>query len=410
MSRGPGPGRTNAPGPHVFLVAGEESGDRLGAALIAAIKRRSQGARFSGVGGAHMADEGVHSLFPLGDLAIVGFAAIPARLPKILAHIREAADAVVAARPDVLVIIDSPEFTHRVARRVRASAPAIPIVDYVCPSVWAWRPGRARAMRSYVDHVLALLPFEPAVMRRLGGPACTFVGHPLSERVESLRPNAEEARRRLGDPPLLLVLPGSRSGEIRRMAEVFGDAVAKVADRVGALKVVVPAVPRLADTVRTAIASWRVPARVVTDSSEKDAAFRTARAALSKSGTSTLELAVAGVPMVAAYKVSLLEELIGRMFIRVQSYILANLALGENVVPEFLQRDCTAEHLAEALLRVLGETPERQRQVEAFGRLDGLMDIGKAAPSDRAATVVLECACALNQPKREAVASVPPRA
>ncbi|HEY5167034.1 MAG TPA: lipid-A-disaccharide synthase [Pseudolabrys sp.] len=410
MIRGPGPGRTNAPGPHVFLVAGEESGDRLGAALIAAIKRRSQGARFSGVGGAHMADEGVHSLFPLGDLAIVGFAAIPARLPKILAHIREVADAVVAARPDVLVIIDSPEFTHRVARRVRASAPAIPIVDYVCPSVWAWRPGRARAMRSYVDHVLALLPFEPAVMRRLGGPACTFVGHPLSERVESLRPNAEEARRRLGDPPLLLVLPGSRSGEIRRMAEVFGDAVAKVADRVGALKVVVPAVPRLADTVRTAIASWRVPARVVTDSSEKDAAFRTARAALSKSGTSTLELAVAGVPMVAAYKVSLLEELIGRMFIRVQSYILANLALGENVVPEFLQRDCTAEHLAEALLRVLGETPERQRQVEAFGRLDGLMDIGKAAPSDRAATVVLECACALNQPKREAVASVPPRA
>ena len=410
MSRGPGLGRTNAPGPHVFLVAGEESGDRLGAALIAAIKRRSQGARFSGVGGAHMADEGVHSLFPLGDLAIVGFAAIPARLPKILAHIREVADAVVAARPDVLVIIDSPEFTHRVARRVRASAPAIPIVDYVCPSVWAWRPGRARAMRSYVDHVLALLPFEPAVMRRLGGPACTFVGHPLSERVESLRPNAEEARRRLGDPPLLLVLPGSRSGEIRRMAEVFGDAVAKVADRVGALKVVVPAVPRLADTVRTAIASWRVPARVVTDSSEKDAAFRTARAALSKSGTSTLELAVAGVPIVAAYKVSLLEELIGRMFIRVQSYILANLALGENVVPEFLQRDCTAEHLAEALLRVLGETPERQRQVEAFGRLDGLMDIGKAAPSDRAATVVLECAGALNQPKREAVASVPPRA
>ena len=410
MSRGPGLGRTNAPGPHVFLVAGEESGDRLGAALIAAIKRRSQGARFSGVGGAHMADEGVHSLFPLGDLAIVGFAAIPARLPKILAHIREVADAVVAARPDVLVIIDSPEFTHRVARRVRASAPAIPIVDYVCPSVWAWRPGRARAMRSYVDHVLALLPFEPAVMRRLGGPACTFVGHPLSERVESLRPNADEARRRFGDPPLLLVLPGSRSGEIRRMAEVFGDAVAKVADRVGALKVVVPAVPRLADTVRTAIASWRVPARVVTDSSEKDAAFRMARAALSKSGTSTLELAVAGVPMVAAYKVSLLEELIGRMFIKVQSYILANLALGENVVPEFLQRDCTAEHLAEALLRVLGETPERQRQVEAFGRLDGLMDIGKAAPSDRAATVVLECACALNQPKREAVASVPPRA
>jgi lipid-A-disaccharide synthase len=410
MSSVPEPGRTNARAPHVFLVAGEESGDRLGASLVAAIKRRSQDARFSGVGGAHMAGEGVPSLFPLGDLAIVGFAAIPASLPKILGRIAETAAAIVAAKPDVLVIIDSPEFTHRVARRVRARAPAIPIVDYVCPSVWAWRPGRARAMRSYVDHVLALLPFEPAAMQRLGGPPCTFVGHPLSERLGGLRPNAEEARRRLGDPPLLLVLPGSRAGEIRRMAHVFGDCVALLADRVGALEVVVPAVPRLADVVRTAIASWRVPTRVVTEAGEKDAAFRNARAALTKSGTSTLELAVAGVPMVAAYKVSLLEELIARSFIKVHSFILANLVLGENVVPEFLQRDCTAERLAGALLPLLGDTPERRRQVEAFGRLDALMAIGKAAPSDGAAAVVLDCAGSLNQPKREAVASAPPTA
>src|SRR5665647_394862 len=292
--------------PHVFLVAGEESGDRLGAALIAAIRRRSPGARFSGVGGAHMAAEGVASPFRLGDLAIMGFAAIPASLPKILRRIRETAAAVVAARPDILVIIDSPEFTHRVARRVRAAAPNIPIIDYVCPSVWAWRPGRARTMRAYVDHVLALLPFEPAALQRLGGPPCTFVGHPLGERVAQLRPNADEARRRLADPPLLLVLPGSRAGEIRRMAGVFGDAVALVAERVGALEVVVPAVPRLNEAVRAAIASWRVPARIVTEPAAKDAAFRNARAALSKSGTSTLELAVAGVPMVAAYKVCLL--------------------------------------------------------------------------------------------------------
>jgi lipid-A-disaccharide synthase len=209
--------------PHIFLVAGEESGDRLGAVLIAAIRRRHPGARFSGVGGVQMAGQGVQSLFPLGDLAIIGFAAIPASLPKILQRIRESADAAIAAKPDVLVIIDSPEFTHRVARRVRARAPAIPIVDYVCPSVWAWRPGRARAMRTYVDHVLALLPFEPAAMRRLGGPPCTFVGHPLSEHVASVRPNAEEARRRVSDPPLLLVLPGSRTGEIRRMAGIFGE-------------------------------------------------------------------------------------------------------------------------------------------------------------------------------------------
>jgi len=410
MSRVTAAGQIGAPGQHVFMVASEESGDRLGAALIAAIKRHSQGARFSGVGGAHMAGEGVHSLFPLGDLAIVGFAGIPASLPKIFARIKETADAVVIAKPDVLVIIDSPEFTHRVARRVRARAPAIPIIDYVCPSVWAWRPGRARSMRSYVDHVLALLPFEPAVMQRLGGPPCTFVGHPLSERVGSLRPNTEEARRRLGDPPLLLVLPGSRTGEIRRMAEVFGDALALLAERVGSLEVLVPAVPRLADAVRAEIVRWRVPVRIVTGASEKDAAFRTARAALTKSGTSTLELALAGIPMAAAYKVPLLEALIGQMLITAPSAILTNLVLGEQVVPEFLQWDCTPEHLAGALQPLLSDTPERRRQVEAFSRLDGLMEIGKAAPSDRAATVVLDCAGVHNQPVLDAVASVPPTA
>jgi lipid-A-disaccharide synthase len=398
------------PAPHFFLVAGEDSGDRLGSALIAAIRQRNPNARFSGVGGVQMAGLGVPSLFPLGELAIIGFAAIPASLPKIFKRIRQTADAVVAAKPDVLVIIDSPEFTHRVARRVRARAPAIPIVDYVCPSVWAWRPGRARAMLSYVDRVLALLPFEPAAMQRLGGPVCTFVGHPLSERARHLRPSAEEGRRRLADPPLLLVLPGSRASEIRRMAVVFGEAVELAAKRAGVLDVVVPAVPRLADTVKAAVAAWRIPARVVTDPGEKDAAFRTARAALTKSGTSTLELAVAGVPMVAAYKVPLFEELIARVLIKVQSVILANLVLGENVVPELLQRDVTAERLVAALAPLLSDTPERRRQIDAFARLDAIMEIGRAVPSDRAAAAVLDCADTGIQPERETVASVPPTA
>jgi lipid-A-disaccharide synthase len=234
MSKAPAPGH-DAAGPHVFLIAGEESGDRLGAALIGALKQRTQGrVRLSGVGGVRMAGEGLASLFPLGDLAIMGIGGVVSRLPKILARIAEAADAVAAAKPDVLVIVDSPEFTHRVARRVRARDAAIPIVDYVSPSVWAWRPGRARAMRAYIDRVLALLPFEPAVMQKLGGPPCTFVGHPLSEKVANLRPNAEESKRRLSDPPLLLVLPGSRAGEIRRLAGVFGETVALLKQRVGA--------------------------------------------------------------------------------------------------------------------------------------------------------------------------------
>jgi lipid-A-disaccharide synthase len=399
----------SAHAPHIFLVAGEDSGDRLGAALIAALKRATQGrARFSAIGGAHMAEAGVASLFPLGDVAIMGFAAVPASLPKILRRINEAADAVIAAKPDVLVIIDSPEFTHRVARKVRARAPAIPIVDYVCPSVWAWRPGRARAMRAYVDHVLALLPFEPEAMRRLHGPPCTFVGHPLGEQVSLLRPNAEEARRRMADPPVLLVLPGSRSGEIRRMAGVFGETAALVAKGAGSLDVVVPAVPRLADRVRAAIAGWPVPARIVTGAAEKHAAFRSARAALTKSGTSTLELALASVPMAAAYRLPLIEELVARLMITAPSAILANLILGENVVPEFLQRDATAQNLAAALLPLLTDTPQRRRQVAAFARLDEEMAIASGAPSDRAASVVLDCAGRLNQPARETMASARP--
>src|SRR6516164_11775750 len=204
---------SRAPGPHFFLVAGEDSGDRLGAALIGALRRRNPKVRFSCVGGMQMTAQGVASLFPLGDLAIIGFAAIPAGLAKILARVRETADAVIAAEPDALVIIDSPDFTHRVARRVRARTPTIPIIDYVCPSVWAWRPGRARAMRRYVDHVLALLPFEPAAYQRLRGPPCSYVGHPLTEQLASLRPTPEEQARRAAEPPVLLVLPGSRRSE-----------------------------------------------------------------------------------------------------------------------------------------------------------------------------------------------------
>lgn len=390
MSQASAPGRP-VTGLHIFLVAGEESGDRLGAALIAAIKRKTQGAaRFSAVGGAHMADAGVASLFPLGDLAIMGFASIPVSLPKILRRIRQTADAVIAAKPDVLVLIDSPEFTHRIARKVRRYAPQIPIVDYVCPSVWAWRPGRAQAMRAYVDHVLALLPFEPDAMQRLNGPPTTYVGHPLGEQVAALRPNAEEARRRMADPPLLLVLPGSRGGEIRRMAGIFGATVARLAAQAGPLEVVVPAVTRLTDTVRQEVARWSVPARVVSEAADKYTAYRQARAALAKSGTSTLELALAGVPMAAAYKVPLIEEAVGRLLITAPSAILPNLILGENVVPEFLQRDCTADKLGRALLPLLSDTPQRRRQIEAFARLDGLMDIGGLPASERAAAVVLQ--------------------
>jgi len=379
----------------VFLVAGEESGDRLGAALMRALRERTGGqVRFAGVGGREMAAEGVASLYPIADLPIIGFSAIPRRLPKILRLMRLTVKAVVAKRPHVLVVIDSPGFTQRIARRVRAADPTIAIVQYVSPSVWAWRPGRARAMRAYIDHVLALLPFEPAVHQRLRGPPCTYVGHPLVEQARNLRPNYEEARRRLAAPPVLLVLPGSRAGEIERLLGVFSDAVALVRDRLGSLEVVVATVPHLVDPIRTAMARWPLRARIVVESADKQAAFRTATVALAKSGTVTLELALAGVPMIAAYKVTALEYLaVGRGILkRLPSIILTNLLLGENVVPELLQHNCTAEKLAAALLPLFGDTPERRRQVEAFSRLDAIMEVGSSVPAMRAADVVLAAA------------------
>jgi lipid-A-disaccharide synthase len=382
---------TISQGAHIFLVAAEESGDRLGAALIRAVRDRAgRAVRFSGIGGQEMLQEGIASQFPIDDLSIIGFSQIPLRVPLILRRIREASNAIIAARPSALVIIDSPDFTHRVARKVRAADPSIPIVDYVSPSVWAWRPGRAGAMRRYIDHVLALLPFEPEVHRRLGGPPCTFVGHPLAERVGKLRPNAEEARRRMAEPPIVLMLPGSRRSEIRRLLPVFADAIVRVQSAIGACDIVLPTVPHLRDAVASATAAWARQPRIVVDLAEKEAAFRVARAAIAKSGTVTLELALAGVPMITAYKLGWIEAGIARRLVTVPSIILANLVIGENVVPEFLQENCTAEKMAAALTPLLNESPERRRQVEAFGRLDEIMQIGRHEPAARAADIVLD--------------------
>jgi lipid-A-disaccharide synthase len=336
-----------------------------------------------------MAAEGLPSLFRIDDLAIVGLATIPQRLPKILSRIRQTARAAVSEKPDVVVIIDAPDFTHRVARRIRKYAPQIPIVDYVSPSVWAWRPRRARVMRRYIDHVLALLPFEPEVHRKLGGPPCSYVGHPLVEQADDLRPNAEEAARRQANPPVLLVLPGSRRGEIKRLIEPFRRTVELIARRIWPLDVVIPATSPLADVVTRETAHWPIRPRIVVRREDRHAAFRTARAALAKSGTVTLELAVSGVPMITAYKVSGLEAAIARRLIKVPSVILANLVIGENVVPEFLQQDCRPETLAAALEPLLSDTPERRRQIEAFARLDAIMEIGSAAPAGKAADIVL---------------------
>jgi len=377
-------------GRKIFLVATEESGDRLGANLMKVLRQRLGGAvQFEGVGGRAMAIEGLASRFPIEELSIIGFAAVVRQLPAILRRIRETAEAVIASAPDILVIIDSPDFTHRVAKRVRAAAPHIPIVDYVSPTVWAWRPGRARAMKPYIDHVLALLPFEPAAYEELHGPPCSYVGHPLTEQIAQLRPNAAERERREGSPPVLLVLPGSRRSEIRRHMTAFGMTLTRLQSEGVAFEAVLPTMLHLEETVTAALKYWKVQPRVVIGEEEKRAAFRVAHAALAKSGTVTLELALSGVPMVAAYHTGALEAFVVRRAVRLKTVILANIVLGENVVPEFHQRDVRSERLAPALRDVLGDTPLRRKQVEAFARIDSIMSTGNQPPSARAAEIVL---------------------
>jgi lipid-A-disaccharide synthase len=374
----------------IFLIATEESGDRLGSSLMKVLRQRLGGAvRFEGVGGQSMAREGLASLFPIEELSIMGLAAVVKQLPKILRLIRETATAVTEASPDILVIIDSPDFTHRVARRVRARDPSIPIVDYVSPSVWAWRPGRARAMVRYVDHVLALLPFEPEAYRRLRGPPCSYVGHPLIEQIGQLRPGADEQMRRDAQPPVLLVLPGSRRSEINHHVAVFGATLGLLHAQDVAFELILPTMPHLQDAVGEAVKSWAVQPRIVVGDKEKRAAFRIAHAAFVKSGTATLELAIAGVPMVAAYMVGAVEAAIMRRAIRTSSVILANLVIGENVVPEFIQENCAPEKLLPALCDILTDSPLRRRQLEAFAKLDAIMSTGNQPPSVRAADIVL---------------------
>jgi lipid-A-disaccharide synthase len=382
--------QTGSPERKIFLIATEESGDRLGSALMKVLRQRlGDAVQFVGVGGRTMARQGLNSLFPIEELSIVGFAAVVQQLPKILRLIRETADAVTRVAPDVLVIIDSPDFTHRVARRVRARNPAIPIVDYVSPSVWAWRPGRARAMLNYVDHVLGLLPFEPEEYRKLRGPPCSYVGHPLIEQLPSLRPNAEEQKRRDGEPPVLLVLPGSRRSEIRHHLEVFGATLGRLQADGRSFELMLPTMPHLETTVRQGVANWPVKPQIVVGETERRGAFRIARAALAKSGTVTLELALSGIPMVTAYRVGAVEAFILRRAIRVPSVILANLVIGRDVIPEFLQENCTPEKLAQALSEVLTESPLRRQQVEAFAQLDAIMSTGNKPPSVLAADIVL---------------------
>lgn len=381
----------------LFIIAGEHSGDALGAKLIASLSRRlGNGLDMRGVGGDAMEREGLVSDFPMSDVAVMGPVAILKALPLILKRVYGTVDHAVAFDPDAVVIIDSPEFTHPIAKRIKKRRPDIPVIDYVCPSVWAWRQGRAKKMLRYVDHVLGLLPFEPDAMRRLGGPPCTYVGHPLAERLPWMAAlDPTQLRTELGlkpGRPIVVVLPGSRRSEVTRLIEPFGDAIRGLLERGSTPEVIVPVVESVRPLVEAGIKGWPLRPHLITGEEAKFQAFKLADVALAASGTVTLELALVGTPMIVAYKVDPLATGI-RYLLKIHSVVLPNLMLGGNAFPEFLQEDCTGEKLADALAAIIdkgGEAYARQRA--ALARIPEVVATGGIAPSERCVDIILSLA------------------
>ncbi len=374
----------------IFLACGEPSGDALGAGLMHGLKDLTGGAvRFAGVGGERMAAEGLASLFPIHELATMGLLEVIPRIRQIQRRIRETVDTVMDLRPAAVVTIDAPGFSFRVAKRLRARGAQMPIIHYVAPQVWAWRPRRARETARLFDHLMVLLPFEPDYFEKEGLPT-SYVGHPAIDLAAG--GDGPEFRARHGiaaEEPLLAVLPGSRRVEISRLLPAFRGAVDKLHQRLPDLQVVVPTVETVDAQVRAEVKTWPMPISVVSPDEKADA-FAAANAALAASGTVTLELAISGVPMVVAYRASALTAFVVRRLIKLRNVALPNVILDESVIPERLQEDCTPETLSSTLLDLFHEPDARAAQVAGFDRLRGiLMDADRTPPSQRAAAAVL---------------------
>jgi lipid-A-disaccharide synthase len=382
----------------VFVIAGEESGDQLGAKLMEALRHKlGEGVDIQGVGGPRMINLGLESLFPMEEISLHGLTRIVPRIPALISRIGTTANIIAAARPHVLELIDVPGFNLRIGNADRRRQPSIPIVDYVSPTVWAYAPWRARSMARFVDLLLAILPFEPAVHRRLGGPLCEYVGHPLIEMGDRLRPSSGERPDLDGhNVPNLLILSGSRRSEIDRLLGPFGEALDLIAKQTGPLHAILPTMEHLADAVRAGIKNWAIQPQIIVGEAEKFAAFRRAHAALAASGTVSLELALAGVPMVIAYKLDPLVRWL-TPFMRAKSIVLANLVLEDNVVPEFLDGRATPARLAAETVPLLSRTPARAKQVLAFEELDARMALPSGTPSGLAADLVIKTATAGRQ-------------
>jgi len=354
------------------VVAGEESGDLLGADLVAALRAASgRDIVLTGIGGRHLEAQGLSSLFNSSEIALMGVAAVVRDLPRLIRRIGQTAREIVAAKPDCLVTIDSPDFSLRVAKKVRAADPSIPIVHYVCPSVWAWRPGRAPAMKPHVDHILCVLPFEPDVLDKLGGPEGTFVGHRLTADAGVKSAAAAQAIARDLAPErekTLVVLPGSRGSEIGHLLKPFGETIDILRARGNRLRIVLPTLPRLRDRVAAGVAGWAQAPEIIVGADEKWRAFGEADAALISSGTVSLELALAGVPLVSCYKFDWLSRQFEGL-ITSWSALLPNLIADRPVAPEYYNQYVRPEHIARSLECLFADTEMRAWQRDGFAEV-----------------------------------------
>lgn len=361
----------------LFILAGEPSGDRIAGDLVARLKQRVPLA-FSGVGGHDLAAQGLRSLYPMSDLAVMGITDVILRLPLLLWRIEQTARAIRAAKPDIVVLVDSQDFSKLLARRLKRLGYAGKLILYVAPSVWARAPQRAAKLKPLFDEVLAVLPFEPAVMQRLGGPVTSYVGHPAL---------AERLTRSTADRGPLVLLPGSRDGELRRHLALFRHVAEQVADHPAVDGVVIPTLPSLHDRLVRETSGWGVPVRIVSERSERAALYQQAILALAVSGTVTLELAFAQVPVVVTY---VLDPHQARIYANHGSppVSLPNIILGRPAVPELVQQTSDSAAVLAEVRTLLDNKKARQDQIEAFGELSKLMETGEADfprqdPADR---------------------------
>ena len=356
---------------------------------MAGIKRAAgDGVQFVGVGGERMKAEGLDSLFPLSELSVMGVAEIIPHLARLLRRISETAEAVRGAQPDLIVTIDAPAFCFRVLKQLKTS-PNVKI-HYVAPTVWAWRPWRARKLTSLVDHLMVLLPFEPPYFEAVGL-ATSFVGHPVLENNISAA-DGRKFRQSHGietDVPLLVLLPGSRRGEIKYLLSPFQDAVGRLKSKIPALRIVVPTIANLADGLRTELGHWSFPVTIIVGEREKFGAMAAADVALAASGTVALELAMFGVPNVIAYRVHPLTAAIVRRLVKVKYANLVNLLIDREAVPEFIQANCRGDLLCDAVEKLLTDGAAAEAQKAAMRDAMALLSPGAAAPSDMAAKTVL---------------------